>query len=506
MRKHLLAFLLACLLGSSVHATWSIVVVNRRTGEVAVGSATCLQSINLTQGLPVLRIGKGAGAIQAASGGSAGLLIMFDQFGDDVDSATLLAAVLAADPSPMDRQIGLVSMVGFPQTFTGTSAGRARGGVQGEFGDYAYAIQGNVITGSAVFREARNTLIATPGDLAEKLMAAMETARFYGGDGRCSCDQNRPFSCGSPPPSFTKSAHVGFMLIGRIGDPDAPCSNRNGNDCATAQYYMRLNVAGNSATASSPDPVFQLRDQYDEWRADHVGRPDGTLSTIQGVQSLPADGRSQRSFTVQLRDIDGNPLTSGGAEVLVSPAPGSLALSSIGDVKDNGDGSYSFVVTSGSSPGQEQLMVSADDGYLKATLFPYLDLRSDAVSPLHVGYDSLSAAQNPAVPMVVQFSGAPEERFFLLASLAGSSPGTQVGELLLPLNRPLLHPYVGHQQSPTLSGQVGHLDATGRAELSFQPDPLVALALVGRRVDWCAILLRRGALQATPAAGYNVLP
>jgi len=504
MRKLLLSFLLTCLLGAQASATWSIVVVNRRTGEVAVGSATCLQRLNLTRGLPILRIGKGAGAIQALSGGEGGLLIMFNEFGNDMDSASVLASVLAADPSPIDRQIGVVSMLGTPQTFTGSRAGRARGGVAGEFGDYAYAIQGNVLAGAAVYREARNALRDTPGDLPTKLMAAMEAARAFGGDGRCSCDQNRPFSCGSPPPSFSKSAHVGFMLIGRIGDADATCTTTN--NCANASYFMRLNVFGNQAQMTSPDPVLQLEGQYASWRADRVGRPDGILSRATGVQAIPADGISQRTFTVQLVDIDGAPLRTGGAEVLVSPAPGSQPLSQVSAVRDNGDGSYSFDVTAGLVAGTESMMLTADDGFLKATLYPYLDLRTDPVAPLHVGYDDLSALENPAVPLVVNVPGAAEHRYFLLASLSGSTPGVNFGDLHVPLNGPLLHPYAGGYRSPTLSGQVGHLDGNGRAEVRFQTDAALALALVGRRIDWSALLLGSGPRMATPAVGYQVLP
>ena len=46
-------------------ATWSIVVVNTRTGEVCVASATCLSNLNLKLHLPVIVVGVGGGASQA---------------------------------------------------------------------------------------------------------------------------------------------------------------------------------------------------------------------------------------------------------------------------------------------------------------------------------------------------------------------------------------------------------------------------------------------------------
>ena len=71
-------------------------------------------------------------------------------------------------------------------------------------------IQGNILAGDAVVANAEAALIATPGDLSLKVMAAMEAARATGGDGRCSCNQPDPTACGAPPPSFTYSAFTAY--------------------------------------------------------------------------------------------------------------------------------------------------------------------------------------------------------------------------------------------------------------------------------------------------------
>ena len=41
-------------LAGSASATWSILIVNTRTGEIAVGSATCLTGFDLEANTPVL--------------------------------------------------------------------------------------------------------------------------------------------------------------------------------------------------------------------------------------------------------------------------------------------------------------------------------------------------------------------------------------------------------------------------------------------------------------------
>ena len=62
----LLTGLLALLLlAAPLPATWSIVVVNTATGEVAVGTATCLTNFDIQKGVPVIVPGIGAGASQS---------------------------------------------------------------------------------------------------------------------------------------------------------------------------------------------------------------------------------------------------------------------------------------------------------------------------------------------------------------------------------------------------------------------------------------------------------
>ena len=47
-------------------ATWSVLIADTRTGEIAVGSATCLTGINLRSETPVLLLGRGAATAQSA--------------------------------------------------------------------------------------------------------------------------------------------------------------------------------------------------------------------------------------------------------------------------------------------------------------------------------------------------------------------------------------------------------------------------------------------------------
>lgn len=505
LRRIALACFATLALAWPARATWSIVLVDRATGEVAVGAATCLARLNLLEGLPVIRVGQGAGAIQAFSGGEAGLVIMFQMLGQGASPQTILSAVQVADPRPQSRQIGIVGMGGPPVTFTGTAAGAAKGGVVGEVGDLAYAIQGNVLAGAQVWLDAEAALLATPGDLGLKLMAAMEAARAQGGDGRCSCSLSRPQSCGTPPAGFTKSAHCGFMVVSRIGDRDATCSN--GFDCADGVYFMKLNIRGNRASQSAPDPVLQLKADFDAFRLKKAGIPDHLNSRVEAPQSLPADGVTTREVYIRLVDLGGVPLTEGGDLVTVSTLDGLPPIASPGPVTDHGDGTYSFTLTAGTQPGMDTFVIKADDPNQKAaTLYPYLGVRSDPVEALHVGYDQVSAASPARVPFVLNLPGRGGAPYVIAASLTGTEPGSWLLEVPVPLNPPLISVLRDRIDAARLPGSVGRLDPGGRAEAAFVPGSAQLLPLVGRRVDWAGVVLTPDGPVVTNATGFTIVP
>ncbi len=208
-------------------ATWSIVLIDTRTGEIALGSATCLTNFDLRANTPVLIPGVGAATAQSSvdSTGQNRVFIR-DRLALGVAPDQILTQLASFDSGHQSRQYGIVDTLGRAATFSGTGDGAYAGGRTGTFfnsyagqiGPIAYAIQGNVLTGAPVVDQAVQAAIAAPGDLPAKLMAAMQAARSMGGDGRCSCSAGAPTSCGSPPPSFVKSAHIAYMLVARAGD------------------------------------------------------------------------------------------------------------------------------------------------------------------------------------------------------------------------------------------------------------------------------------------------
>jgi hypothetical protein len=472
-------FLIALLLAGPVFGTWSIIIVNLATGEVAIGSATCLTTFDLLQLSPVMVVGVGGAAAQSYIDiGAVNRLFIRDQLLLGTPPAQILAMLAVLDPGHQTRQYGIVDTLGGFVSFTGSSAGAYAGHITGQVGTLRYAIQGNVLTGQPVLLMAEQAILNTPGDLAAKLMASMQAARAMGGDGRCSCSPGNPTGCGSPPASFTKSAHIGYMIISRPGDLDGPCASAPG--CAAGTYYMKHDVA--YQTTAAADPVIQLQTLFNAWRASWTGRPDHFLSTVGfNPPSLPADGITQTFATVQLKDWQGTNVGGTGATVTVTLSPSSTASVQIGAVTALGGGAYGFPVTAGAVAGTASFDVTVNDGQGPVVLWPRPSI-SVSADPLWASAPQLSAAAGGAVSFVLRPGAAFAGRSYVLGlSASGSVPGIQVSPtLVVPLNPdPILFLSLSLANSPNLPGSAGTLDPSGRATAQLVAPPGVATSLQG---------------------------
>jgi hypothetical protein len=345
------------LLPSVARATWSINITDVETKEVAVGTATCLNAVDLLALVPVIVVTKGSGAAQSfVDVEGTRRATIFDGLLNGTPPEDILTA-LEAFPSHQTRQYGLADTFGGAVTFTGTNAFPFADGLVGSLGSMVYAIQGNLLTGMPVLTAAEQALLTAPGDIPAKLMAAMQAARAMGGDGRCSCPAGpEATSCGSPPPSFTNSAIVGGMVVARAGDGDDPLCDANG--CVDGDYFMKLNIAGQSFP--NMDPVIQLQGLFDAFRSSLEGRPDA-------IQSAVSFGPAK--MRISLLDWRGLPITV-PSWVTVLHALDSDGLAAIGPAIDHGDGSFEVALTTAAAAGIDRFVVAVDDGIRPVFLMP----------------------------------------------------------------------------------------------------------------------------------------
>lgn len=461
------AFVL-CLFGGNLGATWSIIIIDTRTGEIAMGSATCIVGANLRALTPVLVVGKGGACAQSfVDTTGANRRLIFSGFQTGMSPSAILLALKNSDPGHQTRQYGIVDTRGRMLGFTGTGAGVWKGHLTGKIGTLVYAIQGNVLTGRPVILEAEKAVRNTPGDLATKLMAAMEAARKMGGDGRCSCPSSTT-GCGSPPKSFTKSAHIAFMLVARLGDVNRPCG---GQGCAAGDYYMGLNVQG---YFNAPDPVITLWNQYFKWRKLLIGRPDHNMSTV-AVQSatLPADGKTKTTVTVWLRDYNAAAVLRNPATTLtVTNERNNTSPLTIGAVTYHPDGRYTFSVTASTTIGIGKLRIVATDATGPVRLAPVTAIPVTSAK-LWSSHQQMSVRTGANLEFVINQGATNANRLYiLLASNSGTTPGFKVSSTItIPLNPDPVFWAVFYGAGTSLPGFLGNVDNSGRKSVGLAMPP-----------------------------------
>jgi uncharacterized Ntn-hydrolase superfamily protein len=156
-------------------ATYSIVARDPATGELGVAVQSHWFSVGSR--VPWAEAGVGAVATQSftdASYGPLGLALM--KVGRTAPEA--MAALLAGDAGRDVRQVGMVDARGNVATHTGKLDIPEAGGQTGA----GYAVQANLMEKATVWPAMARAYESTKGDLAERMMAALEAAEAEGGD------------------------------------------------------------------------------------------------------------------------------------------------------------------------------------------------------------------------------------------------------------------------------------------------------------------------------------
>jgi uncharacterized Ntn-hydrolase superfamily protein len=158
-------------------ATFSIVAFDPETDSLGVA----VQSKFLAVGsvVPWARAGVGAVATQAMANynyGPRGLDLM--SAGNSVEQT--VEALTSPDQDREHRQVGVVDARGRASTFTGSACFDWAGGVTGEH----YAAQGNILVGRDTVEAMASTYEETDGDLATRLLEALDAGQGAGGDSR----------------------------------------------------------------------------------------------------------------------------------------------------------------------------------------------------------------------------------------------------------------------------------------------------------------------------------
>ncbi|MCB2220525.1 MAG: DUF1028 domain-containing protein [Bacteroidetes bacterium] len=218
--------------------TFSICAIDTLTGEVGSAGASCIGAPQIPQGCYILSdVIPGVGVIHTQAYYTAGnqnyahaLMI------EGIPPAQMVDSLVAHDigNNPTIRQYGIVDFyTGVPRTaaYTGINCDDYKNHIIGP----NYTIQGNILLGQQILDSMEARFLATEGELACKLMAALQGARVIGADTRCLDDGVSSLS------SFL-----------RVAKPDDPAND----------LYLDLNVP---STPVGIDPIDSLQILIDNW-------------------------------------------------------------------------------------------------------------------------------------------------------------------------------------------------------------------------------------------------
>jgi uncharacterized Ntn-hydrolase superfamily protein len=158
-------------------ATYSIVALDPETGELGVAVQSHWFSVGTV--VPWAEPGVGAVATQSLvdpSYGPLGLQLM--RYGRSAPRA--LAGLLESDTSPQIRQVAMIDAEGRIAAHTGSNCIAAAGHIVDE--DEHFSVQANLMARDAVWPAMAEAYRTTEGDLAERMLAALEAAEGEGGD------------------------------------------------------------------------------------------------------------------------------------------------------------------------------------------------------------------------------------------------------------------------------------------------------------------------------------
>lgn len=160
-------------------STYSIVAYDTLNGDL--GIAVQSKFLGVGPVVPWVKAGVGAIATQAWANttyGPRGLA----KLEAGMPAEEVGESLIKDDENAAYRQVGIVDAEGRVWVWTGEECNEWAGHIQGEY----FTVQGNLLAGENVVNEMARVFRETDGDLAVRLLAALEAAELAGGDRRGS--------------------------------------------------------------------------------------------------------------------------------------------------------------------------------------------------------------------------------------------------------------------------------------------------------------------------------
>jgi len=184
--QNALILILSITFTANVNATWSIIAVDRDTGEIGIAGASCTFDV---QGIASIVPGKGAIVVQAASSYFARMKGV-ELMNKNISPSEILKAMNNKEFEPEKQQYGIVALSKDtkPLVHSGSSI---KGWKGSKIGD-DFAVQGNILVSEEVIGKVftkYNSMRKKP--MADRLMNALKAGEISGGDKRCGSQYAR---------------------------------------------------------------------------------------------------------------------------------------------------------------------------------------------------------------------------------------------------------------------------------------------------------------------------
>jgi len=267
-RGLLASLVVLALFPALLSATWSVIAIDTRTGQVVIASATCVAQARFP-GFPardlmdIQAIVVPGVAVAAAQAGVDRTRANQELIYRELRAGTApeeIIEMLSEDPDFESRQFGIVDLQGRCAGHSGSGNREASLAVADSIPDAGiyFSVQGNILASDDVVHLAVEAFKSEDGTMADRVMAAMEAADAAGGDGRCTCESEPVLD---HVPCDGKTSHVAYILVANPDDPEGESFN-------DGEYSLYIDVTDeNIEVGENANPVITLRMRYDRWKA-----------------------------------------------------------------------------------------------------------------------------------------------------------------------------------------------------------------------------------------------
>lgn len=253
---------------SGAHATWTIVAVDPRTGDVGAAGAGCVDADLLAVAGLVPRVGTVATqGVYSERGRDLGMQLL--QQGRNPPQVLTALTGPAFDPDSAKRQYAAVTS-GSANAFTGSKVEQWSGDRSGTGAGGSAAVIVDTAADGEVARnayEAFQTETHGPLHLTDRLMLALEAGSAAGGDKRCNVD------------GVAQTARSAFVVAARPQDPVFAAPSNTPLEMVAGLPWLALSVVN---VDNRENPILDVRAEYDDWRATALPAcPDCNLDAVE---------------------------------------------------------------------------------------------------------------------------------------------------------------------------------------------------------------------------------